>query len=196
MGKKDAGHGFDQAITTIRRGLEIPAACKPAQKIPGTVCFPPAVALLGADCHGLRPALAVHEGERVEAGQALFIGQGSPGSGFRCAMRGHRSGDPARRTTCLSGLGAGDQCQRQQQSGLETRARKHPARRFRRLNSATGAAKEHHDASRYLLVACRRDVGRNCAGRTRAGTRHARRPLATAWKLRWSSEWRLCLCDR
>jgi Na+-transporting NADH:ubiquinone oxidoreductase subunit A len=82
MGKKEASHGFDQAITTIRRGLEIPAACKPAQKIAGTVCFPPAVALLGADCHGLRPALAVHEGERVEAGQALFTDKDRPGVVF------------------------------------------------------------------------------------------------------------------
>jgi len=83
MGKKDASHGFDNAITTIRRGLEIPAACKPAQKIPGTFCFPPAVALLGADCHGLRPALAVHEGERVEeAGQVLLSDKDRPGVVF------------------------------------------------------------------------------------------------------------------
>ena len=82
MGKKDAGHGFDQAITKIRRGLEIPVAGEPAQQIPGAVFFPPAVALLGADCHGLRPALAVREGERVEAGQVLFSDKDRPGVVF------------------------------------------------------------------------------------------------------------------
>lgn len=71
-----------QPITTIRRGLEIPVAGEPAQQIPEAVCFPPAVALLGADCHGLRPALAVREGERVEAGQVLFSDKDRPGVVF------------------------------------------------------------------------------------------------------------------
>jgi len=71
-----------QAITTIRRGLEIPVAGEPVQQIPGTVFFPPAVALLGADFQGLRPGLAVREGERVEAGQVLFSDKNRPGVVF------------------------------------------------------------------------------------------------------------------
>ncbi|MCB1964636.1 MAG: NADH:ubiquinone reductase (Na(+)-transporting) subunit A, partial [Candidatus Accumulibacter sp.] len=71
-----------QAITTIRRGLEIPVAGEPVQQIPGAVLFPPAVALLGADFHGLRPALAVRVGERVEAGQVLFSDKDRPGVVF------------------------------------------------------------------------------------------------------------------
>jgi Na+-transporting NADH:ubiquinone oxidoreductase subunit F len=76
------------------------------------------------------------------------------------------------------------------------RTRKHSARRFRWLSSATATAKEQHDASQYLLADHGRDAGRNCTGRTGAFTRHALRPSATAWQLRWSGEWRLCLCDR
>lgn len=62
----------NQMVTTIRRGLDIPIAGGPAQQLPAALFFPPRVALLGADVNGLRPALAVQEGERVEVGQVLY----------------------------------------------------------------------------------------------------------------------------
>ena len=79
---------MQQAVTTIRRGLEIPVAGEPVQQIPGAVCFPSTVALLGADYHGLRPALAVREGERVEAGQVLFADKDRPGVVFTAPCEG------------------------------------------------------------------------------------------------------------
>ncbi|WP_366145239.1 hypothetical protein [Accumulibacter sp.] len=40
------------------------------------------MALLGADFHGLRSALAVRDGERVEAGQLLFSDKDRPAAVF------------------------------------------------------------------------------------------------------------------
>ena len=55
----------------IRRGLDLPIAGEPAQRIEDAQ-QPSRVALLGADYPGLKPTLHVAEGERVKRGQTLF----------------------------------------------------------------------------------------------------------------------------
>ena len=75
-------------VTTIRRGLDIPIAGGPTQQLPAAVFFPPRVALLGADVNGLRPVLAVHEGERVDAGQVLYGDKERPGVVFTAPCAG------------------------------------------------------------------------------------------------------------
>ena len=55
----------------VRRGLDLPIAGEPAQKIHDAV-QPAKVALIGADYPGLKPTLAVAEGDRVRRGQVLF----------------------------------------------------------------------------------------------------------------------------
>ena len=59
------------AVHTIRKGLDLPLAGAPEQRIEAAA---PArqVALLGADTLGLRPALAVQPGDRVVRGQLLY----------------------------------------------------------------------------------------------------------------------------
>ncbi len=57
--------------TLIKRGLDLPIAGVPAQTI--HYAPPPTrVALIGADYPGLKPTLAVQEGDRVRRGQVLF----------------------------------------------------------------------------------------------------------------------------
>ena len=75
-------------VTTIRRGLDIPISGGPAQQLPDAIFYPPRVALLGADVHGLRPALKVQEGEQVDAGQALFDDKDRPGVVFTAPCAG------------------------------------------------------------------------------------------------------------
>jgi Na+-transporting NADH:ubiquinone oxidoreductase subunit A len=78
----------DRAVPIrIVDGLDIPIAGKPAQEISGGRDAT-AVALLGNDYVGLRPALQVEKGDRVKLGQTLFadrkhpdIRYTSPGSG-------------------------------------------------------------------------------------------------------------------
>jgi len=58
-------------VPRFRKGLDIPLAGTPVQRIeqarPVGSC-----ALLGADYHGLKPLMAVAEGDRVQLGQPLF----------------------------------------------------------------------------------------------------------------------------
>ena len=77
-----------QMVTTIRRGLDIPIAGGPEQRLPEAAFFPPRVALLGADVHRLRPAVAVQEGEEVRAGQVLFADKDRPGVVFTAPCAG------------------------------------------------------------------------------------------------------------
>ncbi|MBE0550393.1 MAG: Na(+)-translocating NADH-quinone reductase subunit A [Rubrivivax sp.] len=63
---------------TIRKGLDLPLAGAPEQRIEPAAA-PRRVALLGADTHGLRPALAVQPGDRVLRGQLLYGDRKSPG---------------------------------------------------------------------------------------------------------------------
>jgi len=68
----------DATLHRIRKGLDLPLAGAPAQRIE------PArpvqrVALLGADAVGLRPAFLVAPGERVALGQPLYEDRKTPG---------------------------------------------------------------------------------------------------------------------
>lgn len=83
--------------TRIKRGLDIPLAGKPEQVLDDArECS--SVALLGGDTPGLKPAMAVREGDRVSLGQVLFTDKRnpevpftSPGSGVvRAINRGER----------------------------------------------------------------------------------------------------------
>ena len=55
----------------IRRGLDIPLAGAPEQRI-AREFSPRNVALVGADYIGMKPTMAVAEGDTVAKGQALF----------------------------------------------------------------------------------------------------------------------------
>ena len=55
----------------IRRGLDIPLAGAPEQTI-AREFSPRHVALLGADYVGMKPTMAVVEGDTVAKGQAIF----------------------------------------------------------------------------------------------------------------------------
>jgi len=66
------------AVHTIRKGLDLPLAGAPEQRIDAAAPVRQ-VALLGADTLGLRPALAVQPGDRVLRGQLLYGDRKSPG---------------------------------------------------------------------------------------------------------------------
>lgn len=55
----------------IKRGLDLPLAGEPEQRIHG-VAPPGRVALIAADYPGMKPTLQVREGDRVKRGQVLF----------------------------------------------------------------------------------------------------------------------------
>ncbi len=61
----------------IRRGLDIPIAGRPEQTIQPAP-FVRRAALLGGDYPGLKPSMAVAEGERVRTGQLLFTDRRYP----------------------------------------------------------------------------------------------------------------------
>lgn len=66
---------------TIRKGLDLPIAGPPEQKVFGAKAVSK-VALVGPDYAGLRPALAVQVGDRVKIGQVLFTDMKNPGVVF------------------------------------------------------------------------------------------------------------------
>ena len=65
----------------IRKGLDIPLAGAPEQRVEDA---PPvrSVALLGNDTIGLKPAMAIGEGDRVRLGQVLYTDKRNPGVNF------------------------------------------------------------------------------------------------------------------
>jgi Na+-transporting NADH:ubiquinone oxidoreductase subunit A len=65
----------------IRKGLDIPLVGAPEQRIHAA---PPvrSVALLGNDTIGLKPAMAVGEGDRVKLGQVLYTDKRNPGVNY------------------------------------------------------------------------------------------------------------------
>ncbi len=72
---------------TIKKGLNIPLAGAPQQNLTAASAIS-SVALLGGDTPGLKPAMAVRQGDRVRLGQPLFsdkrnpdVPYTSPGSG-------------------------------------------------------------------------------------------------------------------
>ncbi len=77
---------------TIRRGLDIPMAGLPEQRIESAAPVE-RVGLVGDDCIGLKPTMLVQEGERVKFGQPLFTDKQneaaiftSPGAGTVVAI--------------------------------------------------------------------------------------------------------------
>jgi Na+-transporting NADH:ubiquinone oxidoreductase subunit A len=68
-------------LIRIRKGLDIPLGGAPQQTIfKANDCT--SVALLGADVPGLKPAMAVREGERVALGDVLFTDKRNPAVPF------------------------------------------------------------------------------------------------------------------
>ncbi|MBT7371245.1 MAG: NADH:ubiquinone reductase (Na(+)-transporting) subunit A, partial [Gammaproteobacteria bacterium] len=55
----------------IKRGLDLPISGSPKQEIEGRPEIRQ-VALVGYDYPGLKPTMAVREGDRVKAGQLVF----------------------------------------------------------------------------------------------------------------------------
>jgi Na+-transporting NADH:ubiquinone oxidoreductase subunit A len=88
---------MQRVLIKLTKGLDIPIEAPPEQTIQDAPAVG-SVALLGADYMGLRPAVVVHEGERVALGQPLFTDKNdprvhyvSPGSGTVTAInRGAR----------------------------------------------------------------------------------------------------------
>lgn len=72
----------------IRRGLDLPLAGAPAQRIDTMVPPVRQVALLGADTIGLRPAFAVQPGERVQRGKLVYEDRKTPGLRFTAPAAG------------------------------------------------------------------------------------------------------------
>ena len=69
------------SMIKIRKGLNLPIAGAPEQVIyDGPVLKE--VAVLGPDYVGMKPAMAVKEGDRVKLGQLLFSDKKNPGVGF------------------------------------------------------------------------------------------------------------------
>ncbi|MDD4914025.1 MAG: Na(+)-translocating NADH-quinone reductase subunit A [Methylococcales bacterium] len=66
---------------TIKKGLDLPITGKPEQKISDGNSIK-SVALLGGDYVGLKPKMAVAEGDKVKLGQVLFSDKKNPGVNF------------------------------------------------------------------------------------------------------------------
>ncbi|MEO4046390.1 Na(+)-translocating NADH-quinone reductase subunit A [Pseudomonas sp. CAU 1711] len=65
----------------IKRGLELPLAGAPEQRIEPARAVR-SVALLGCDYHGMKPTMTVQVGDRVKLGQVLFSDKKNPGVHF------------------------------------------------------------------------------------------------------------------
>jgi Na+-transporting NADH:ubiquinone oxidoreductase subunit A len=74
-------------VIHIRKGLRLPLAGEPEQRVHDGPSVD-RVALLGPDYHGLRPAMAVQQGDRVRKGQALFTDRGNEGVSFTAPVGG------------------------------------------------------------------------------------------------------------
>jgi len=75
------------AVHSFRKGLDLPLAGPPVQRIESTAAMR-RVALLGADNPGLRPALAVQPGDPVRRGQLLYSDRKSPGVRYTAPAAG------------------------------------------------------------------------------------------------------------
>ncbi len=69
------------AVFKLKKGLDIPIQGKPVQKISPAAPVS-SLALLGRDYPGLKPTLAVREGDEVKSGQLLFTDKKNPGVNF------------------------------------------------------------------------------------------------------------------
>ncbi|MGB0865018.1 MAG: Na(+)-translocating NADH-quinone reductase subunit A [Granulosicoccaceae bacterium] len=66
---------------SLTKGLDVPIEGAPNQAIESGAAVP-SVALLGRDYHGLKPTMAVQQGDKVVAGQLLFTDKRNPGVNF------------------------------------------------------------------------------------------------------------------
>lgn len=62
----------------IKRGIDLPIEGAPRQEISAGATLS-SVAILGSDFHGMRPSMAVREGDHVRLGQPLFEDRKTPG---------------------------------------------------------------------------------------------------------------------
>ncbi|PJG85641.1 Na(+)-translocating NADH-quinone reductase subunit A [Conservatibacter flavescens] len=74
-------------MITIKKGLDLPIAGKPAQVIHDGVAVTE-VALLGEEYVGMRPSMKVREGDIVKKGQVLFEDKKNPGVVFTSPASG------------------------------------------------------------------------------------------------------------
>jgi len=74
-------------VHSIRKGLDLPLAGRPEQRIEAAAAVRQ-VALLGADTPGLRSTLAVKPGDRVQRGQLLYGDRKSPGVRYTAPASG------------------------------------------------------------------------------------------------------------
>ncbi|MBD3610201.1 MAG: Na(+)-translocating NADH-quinone reductase subunit A [Gammaproteobacteria bacterium] len=65
----------------IKKGLDLPITGSPLQSI-DEVKLVKSVAIVGADFHGMKPTMAVKEGDRVKLGQVLFTDKKNEGVQF------------------------------------------------------------------------------------------------------------------
>ena len=72
---------------TIKKGLDLPITGGPDQKISDGNSIQ-SVAVLGGDYVGLKPKMAVAEGDRVKLGQILFSDKKNPGVNFTSPAAG------------------------------------------------------------------------------------------------------------
>ncbi|PPC74199.1 NADH:ubiquinone reductase (Na(+)-transporting) subunit A [Pokkaliibacter plantistimulans] len=71
----------------ISRGLDLPIAGEPVQKIEAALSAR-TVALVGSDYHGMKPTMAVREGDQVKLGQVLFSDKKTPGVHYTAPASG------------------------------------------------------------------------------------------------------------
>ena len=74
-------------MINVRRGLNLPISGAPEQVIHDGPAIRQ-VAVVGADYHGMKPTMAVREGERVKLGQLLFTDKKTPGVRFTAPAAG------------------------------------------------------------------------------------------------------------
>ncbi len=74
-------------MINIRRGLDLPIAGKPEQVIHDGPAIS-SVALVGYDYVGMKPTMAVAEGDRVKQGQLLFTDKKTPGVKYTAPASG------------------------------------------------------------------------------------------------------------
>lgn len=72
---------------TVRRGLDLPLSGSPEQKISGEVRTSK-VAIVAADCVGMRPRLQVQEGDVVRRGQLVFEDRKNDGVRYTAPVSG------------------------------------------------------------------------------------------------------------
>ena len=74
-------------MITIKKGLDLPIAGKPAQVIHSANAVNQ-VAILGEEYVGMRPSMKVREGDVVQKGQVLFEDKKNPGVVFTAPASG------------------------------------------------------------------------------------------------------------